>query len=135
MNSAMSVCFALVAVATTTSLMGQESRPEASYFEQEVAASDSLRTQQAQELEAYIVALKQDESRLRSLFQPDYSSPAAFEKSAIPLRQAFSQSIGYPPPGGVPDEDASFTSIGEVIFEGGHEFHDDSAWAFVKRHL
>jgi dienelactone hydrolase len=47
------------------------------------------------------------------LFQPDYSSPQAYEKSAEPLRQAFCESIGYPPPGDVPQEAATFDKLGE----------------------
>jgi dienelactone hydrolase len=30
---------------------------------------------------------------------------------------------------GIPDR------FQHLVFEGGHEFHDDSAWEFVKRHL
>ena len=84
------------------------------YFEQDVAASDPLRARQAEELDAYIKSLKQDEGRLRAVFHPDYASPAAFERSAEPLRKAFADSIGYPPPGDVPaDEPPTFAQIGE----------------------
>ena len=83
------------------------------YFEQDVAASNPLRSEQAKELDAYIVAMKQDTNRLHALFKPDYSSPMAFEKSAEPYRQAFCDSIGYPPPGDVPKDAATFDKIGE----------------------
>jgi dienelactone hydrolase len=94
-------------------LLAQEKRPDAGFFEQDVASSNPLRTQQAEELDAYINAMKQDESGLKTLFRPDYSSPDAFEKSAEPLRQAFCDSIGYPPPGDVPTNRETFTQIGE----------------------
>lgn len=83
------------------------------YFEEEVAASNSLRSHQAKELDAYIISLKQDSTRLSALFKPDYSSPEAFAESAQPLRKAFSDSIGYPPPGDAPKEAATFDKMGE----------------------
>ena len=43
----------------------------------------------------------------------DYSSPQAFEKSAQRYRQAFCDSVGYPPPGDVPQAAATFTKLGE----------------------
>src|SRR5579862_5097634 len=57
--------------------------------------------------------MKRDESRLHALFKPDYSSPAAFEESARPLRAAFCESIGYPPPGDGPKDAPTFEKIGE----------------------
>lgn len=110
---------AFVVVATvllTRNLAHGQEKPAASasrYFEQDVAASNALRAEQARELDAYIQAQKQDESRLRAVFEPDYSSVGAFEKSSEPYRRAFCASIGYPPPGGVPAEAATFTHIGE----------------------
>jgi dienelactone hydrolase len=91
----------------------QEKVAGPTYYEELVAASNPLRAEQAKELDTYINALKQDETRLRAVFQPDYASAAAFEKSAQPLRQAFCDSIGYPPPGDVPKDDATFDKIGE----------------------
>lgn len=82
-------------------------------YEEEVKSSNPLRTEQAKELDAYIIAMKGDDSRLHRLFRPDYSSPQAFEKSAQPLREAFCDTIGYPPPGEVPKTDATFDKIGE----------------------
>ena len=69
------------------------------FYEEEVAASNPLRTAQAKELDDYIVGLKNDESRFHTLFRPDYTSVTAYEKSAESLRKAFCDSIGYPPPG------------------------------------
>lgn len=114
----MTACFRIflttLFVACCTVAFAQEKpAPAAKYFEEDVAASNPLRAEQAQELDGYILSLKQDRSRLNALFQPDYSSPLAFEKSAEPLRKAFSASIGYPPPGDVPAEAATFDKIGE----------------------
>ncbi len=67
------------------------------YFEQAISDSDPLRAQQAKELDGYIAALKSAD-RLGGVFRPDYSSMKAFEASAEPLRKAFCDSIGYPPP-------------------------------------
>jgi dienelactone hydrolase len=95
-------------------LLGQEkpaTRP--SYYEENVTTSNPLRSEQAKELDAYIVAMKKDNSRLRKALNPDYSSPAAFEKSVAPFRAAFCDSIGYPPPGDVPKESPAFNKIGE----------------------
>jgi len=83
------------------------------YYEEDVAASNPLRVQQAKELDAYILAMKRDDSRLHALFHPDYASPEAFEKSAEPFRKAFCDSIGYPPPGDVPKDAPTFDKIGE----------------------
>ncbi len=91
----------------------QEKQAASKYYEEEVAASNPLRTQQAKELDAYILNLKRDNSRFSALFKPDYTSPEAFEKSAQPLRQAFCESIGYPPPGEAPKEEATFDKLGE----------------------
>lgn len=68
-------------------------------FNQKVADSDPWRTEQARELDEYIRKIAADSSRMAELFKPDYSSIQAFEKSAEPLRNAFCDSIGYPPPG------------------------------------
>ena len=90
-----------------------QDKPASPYFEDDVAKSNPLRTEQARELDAYIVALKKDPTRLQKVFQPDYSSAAAFEKSVEPFRKAFSTSIGYPPPGEAPKTAATFDQIGE----------------------
>ena len=83
------------------------------YFEQDVKDSNPLRVEQYQELDAYVLAQKQDPARLQKLLPDDYSSPEAFAKSAERYRKAFSDSIGYPPPGEVPQTAATFTPIGE----------------------
>ena len=82
------------------------------YFEQEVSVSDPLRAEQAQELQSYIAAQKQDPARLHALFKADYSSERAYAHSAGPLRQAFAFSIGYPPPGPAPTDPPRFEPIG-----------------------
>ncbi len=91
----------------------QDKDVAATYFEQNVKESNLLRSEQAQELEQYILALKKNHSRLQALLPDDYSSPQAFEKSAQRYRQAFGDSIGYPPPGDVPHDAATFSKIGE----------------------
>ena len=82
------------------------------YFNQVVADSNRLRTEQARELDGYIRVIAADRSRLNSLFKPDYSSTDAFEKSAVQLRTAFCGSIGYPPPGTRPSTSPTFVQIG-----------------------
>lgn len=91
----------------------QDKAAPPAYFEQRVADSNPLRVEQAGELDAYINQLKADPSRLRAVLAADYSSPAAFAKSAQAYRQAFCDSIGYPPPGLVPTGTASFDKLGE----------------------
>ncbi len=69
-------------------------------YNDSVAASNPLRTEQARELERYIQHLKTDKSRRISDIKK--------------LRQRFAESIGWPPPGKPdPKEQASFTQIGE----------------------
>ena len=51
-------------------------------FNRPVAESNPLRTEQARELDEYIKLIADDKSILKAVFQPDYSSTAAFEKSA-----------------------------------------------------
>ena len=115
-------------------------------FNQKVADSDPWRTEQARDLDEYIRKIAADSSRMAELFKPDYSSIQAFEKSAEPLRNAFCDSIGYPPPGERPAGAAAFTRIGEdaigvyyravipilpgvhsegiYMFNGGANYHD-----------
>jgi hypothetical protein len=104
---------ACLALAITSTARAQPKPADSPYYEDTVANSNPLRTQQAKELDDYILAQKKDESRLHALFKPNYSSPAAFEKSAQPLRQAFCDSIGYPPPGDIPKDPPTFDKIGE----------------------
>ncbi len=84
-----------------------------SYFNQKVADSNPLRTEQARELDAYIKIMAADSTRFADLFQPNFASSQAFEQSAVPLRKAFCESIGYPPPGQRPKESSTFTQMGE----------------------
>ncbi|HEX5244518.1 MAG TPA: hypothetical protein VFW23_14745, partial [Tepidisphaeraceae bacterium] len=114
MKSAICWCaFAILAFFISPLVEAKDSPKQSAYFEQDVSASDPLRTQQAKELDAYIEAMKKDDSRLHALFHPDYSSPQAFAKSAEPYRAAFCDSIGYPPPGEVPSAPPTFDQIGQ----------------------
>lgn len=107
----------LLAAASTAPSSAQqpplEPAAQETLFNQNVADSDALRTEQARELDAYIRATAADRSRFEQLFRPDYQSPPAFEASAARLRQAFCDSIGYPPPGDRPEQPATFTRLGE----------------------
>ena len=95
------------------SSFGQGAGQSSGLYQDRVAASDHLRAEQAKELDAYILALKADKTRLRALFTPDYSSPRAFIASTKNLRKKFAESIGYPPPGERGNEAASFVKMGE----------------------
>ncbi|MBC8354507.1 MAG: dienelactone hydrolase family protein [Planctomycetes bacterium] len=97
-----------IAIAQTT-----QNRAADGYFNQKVADSNPLRTEQTRELDEYIKAIAADRTRFEKLFTPDYSSTHAFEASAEPLRTAFCESIGYPPPGARSEKPASFKQIGE----------------------
>jgi dienelactone hydrolase len=90
---------------------GQNAAPP--YYEEDVPASNPIRTEQARELDAYVNRLKKDDSRLKTLFKPDYSSVKAYEASTKPLRAAFAQSIGYPPPGKLEAKASTFKRLGE----------------------
>jgi dienelactone hydrolase len=87
--------------------------PAGGYYEEDVSSSNALRTEQARELDEYILKQKNDPSRLHALFTPDYSSPAAYTASTKPLRKAFCESIGYPPPGAPDPGPPAFNKIGE----------------------
>ncbi len=101
--------------AAVVSCTGNPARAQAGppYYEDNVSASNPLRTEQARELDAYILKMKADKSRLQSVFTPDYHSSRAFEASAKRLRQAFTASIGYPPPGAPDAEAPEFKKVGE----------------------
>ena len=73
--------------------------PQAPLYEDNVAASDPLRAEQARELEGYIQHLKADRSRAI--------------RDVKKLRERFARSIGWPPPGKPDAEPARFTKIGE----------------------
>lgn len=90
-----------------------EGEDTAKSFNQDVALSNPLRVEQVKELDRYIQFLASDSSRFKQLFAPDYSSVESFKRSAEPLRKAFSESIGYPPPGDRPKTAATFQKIGE----------------------
>ena len=105
---------ALSTLLLLTAARGQNNKPASSpYYEEDVPASNPLRTEQARELDAYVEKLRNDPSRLHALLKPDYSSPRAFEKSVRPYREAYCKTIGYPPPGEPDREAPSFTRLGE----------------------
>lgn len=106
--------FLATILSLTASLRAQPLRDvQESYFNQKVADSNPLRTEQARELDAYIKSMAVDTTRFADLFQPNFASSQAFEQSAMPLRKAFCESIGYPPPGQRPKELSTFTQMGE----------------------
>jgi dienelactone hydrolase len=107
-----SLVYLAFALFATRATQAQE-KPSVKYYEQEVKASDPIRAEQVKELDSYIVGLKGDSRRLHALFTPDYSSPKAYEASTKRLRQAFAESIGYPPPGKPDTEAPTFTQMGE----------------------
>ncbi len=82
-------------------------------FNRPVSESNPLRTEQARELDEYIQHIARDKSLLKGVFKPDYSSHEAFQKSAEAYRQAFCESIGYPPPGERPEKEMTLKQIGE----------------------
>src|SRR4051794_12265662 len=90
---------ALVCLLTPGPVRPEDAKPAPppGYYEEDVAASNPIRSEQARELDAYIHGLKADSTRLQALFKPDYSSVTAYDASTRPLREAFSRSIGYPP--------------------------------------
>jgi dienelactone hydrolase len=84
------------------------------FYEDNVAASDPLRVEQVQELEAYIGGLKASKAQLNAVFTPRYGSVREYIASTKPLRERLAETHGYPPPG-LPDksETPSFVQIGE----------------------
>lgn len=103
----------LIAILTLGLIGTAQAQEKPPLYEEEVSASNPLRAEQARELDAYILGLKNDPQRLKTVFTPDYSSPVAYLASARRLRQTFAQSIGYPPPG-LPDKTPpTFTRLGE----------------------
>lgn len=107
------VSLSLLSLAASSPAQTPPVKDRLPYYEENVASSNPIRTKQAQELDAYILALKGSSERLHTLFTPDYSSPRAFEASARRLRQTFANSIGYPPPGKPDAEAPVFTRLGE----------------------
>jgi dienelactone hydrolase len=93
--------------------------PPGEWYQEEVSASDVHRTAQVDELDSYVMAIKNDgsEDRLAELFTPDYSSAADYEMSCEGLRAAFAKTIGYPPPAMLSVEEsadgARFERIGD----------------------
>jgi len=110
-----SLCSALGILSWASFCAAQESKPvqAGSLYEESVSSSDHFRAEQAKELDAYIISLATDKSRLSALFHPDFSSPKAYVSSCQKLRTRFAESIGYPPPGRAISERATFNKIGE----------------------
>lgn len=105
------VLLPLVLICTVRSTL--KAQASGGYYEEDVSSSNTLRTEQARELDEYILKQKSDSARLHSLFTPDFSSPSAFTESVKRLKHAFCDSIGYPPPG-APDVDKPlFSRVGE----------------------
>ncbi len=111
-RTSLAVCFGALAIACcSTGIRAQTTQK--GYYEEEVSASNPLRTEQARELDQYILSQRNSRKRLDALLHPDYSSPSAFTASVRQYRQAFCDTIGYPPPGD-PDPGApSFVKLGE----------------------
>lgn len=105
----------LAVVSLGTVVRAEKRKPMADppYYEEEIAATNGLRTEQARELDTYLLSLRRDELRLKSHFQPNYDSVKAYLASTKRLRQTFQESIGYPPPGQPEREEPSFTKVGE----------------------
>ena len=80
-------------------------------YEEDPAATDSLRTEQARELEFYVSGLRSDPARRAEVFRPDYSSVRAFQASTRRLRGVLAGALGYPPPGSPPTEPPEFRRI------------------------
>ena len=100
------------AAARSAQAPGPTRRPDP-YFNEPVAGSNPLRTEQVAELDRYIKSLRPDAARLKKIFRPDFSSDAAYERSTRKLRAEFARSIGYPPPGKPDNTPAKFDKIGE----------------------
>jgi dienelactone hydrolase len=105
-------CRRLCLVASTVAVSGPWSHAQG-YLELDVATSNTLRIEQARELDAYIQSQTRDRSARARLFAPDYTSPESFVRSAAGYREAFARAIGYPPPGTVPTGPARFEPMGE----------------------
>jgi dienelactone hydrolase len=109
---------AVMAALLAASLIGPQkdkpvTEPGAPLYEEDIAASDPIRTEQARELDKYLAGLRAGTARRGEVFTPDYSSPAAFEKSTRNLRQALRASLGFPPPGSPDPEPPSFVKAGQ----------------------
>jgi len=94
-------------------LAGRHALPQAALYEEDPAASNPIRAEQARELDGYIRGLKTSDEPLEALFRPDYSSVRAFERSRAGLLASFKARIGYPPPGEPGPGAAEFTRLGE----------------------
>ncbi len=82
-------------------------------YEEDIAASNPARSEQARELERYLADLRSRDAALSARFKPDFRSPENYAASTGRLRKSLGESLGYPPPGDKPDTPAEFQKIGE----------------------
>jgi dienelactone hydrolase len=101
------------AVLLFTLLPGAAQQKPSEFYEENVPDSNPIRSEQARELDGYLKRLKSDDTRLREVFRPDYSSIRAFQSSTRRLRETYAASMGYPPPGKPDSEPPKFERIGE----------------------
>ncbi len=85
---------------------------EAPLYEEDIVASDPVRSEQAHELETYLAGLREAPSVLHAIFTPDFSSLQAYERSTRELRQALCVTLGYPAPGRPDPETPTFEKVG-----------------------
>ena len=107
---------AVLVLGVALALSAQKSKPllpPDPYFNEPLARSNPYRSEQVAELNRYIRRLRPDPTRLKGVFEPDFTSERAYERSTRKLRASFAQSIGYPPPGDRNDEPPRFQKIGE----------------------
>lgn len=82
-------------------------------YEEDIAASNPGRTEQAREMERYLATVRDDEARRKAVFDPDFTSETTYHASTERLRQVLRDSLGYPPPGAPDQEPPQFTRVGE----------------------
>ncbi len=87
------LCSVLLFTPVEQRLLAQEE-----LFEQNIADSDALRVEQAEEIEQYINDLAQSQENLLQIYRPNFDSESDYVKSVEPYRNEFKRSIGYPPP-------------------------------------
>lgn len=82
-------------------------------YEEQISSSDSVRTEQAQELADYLEKIKSENVALNAIFHPDYTSPSAYVASTARLQRAVRDSLGYPPPGQPDTTQLELRRVGE----------------------
>lgn len=91
----------------------QEQKTTMPFYEEDISSSNPIRTEQVKELERYLAGLRDDTTKLNTLFKPDYSSASAYATSTKKLRTALTTTLGYPPPGKPEPEAPTFQQVGE----------------------